>query len=171
MMYRLRFIRVILQSFITRKRSILEPLTLKFWVVPLLDTDLTLLFTHTYNHYMALARWNLVFNSEFRTGALKKGWAPVTTKETIKYKRSIRAFETVTMTTKLLFWNERRFYHKHTFTVKGEVRAICFVEGMLRGPKGHLKPSEAFEKLGVSLESPPIPNDLDGWIHLEFEKI
>tara|TARA_Y100000034_G_scaffold19800_1_gene22491 strand:- start:36904 stop:37266 length:363 start_codon:yes stop_codon:yes gene_type:complete len=120
---------------------------------------------------MALARWNLVFNSEFRTGALKRGWAPVTTKETIKYKRSIKAFEIVTLHTKLLFWNERRFYHKHTFRVKGEIRAICFIEGMLRGPKGHLKPSEAFEKLGVHLESPPIPNDLDGWINLEFEKI
>ena len=168
-MYRLRFIRVILKSFLSRKQSILAPLHLKFWVVPFFDTDVKLLFTHTYNQYMALARWNLVFNSEFRTGALKRGWVPVTTKETIQYKRSIKAFERVTITTKLLFWNERRFYHRHVFSVKGEVRAVCLLEGMLRGPKGHLKPSEAFEKLGAKLKSPPIPKEIETWLQLNYD--
>ncbi len=169
MMYRLRFIRVMLQSFLSEKKAITEDLSLNFWVIPLLDTDVTRLFTQTYSQYMGLARWNLVFNSEFRTSALKKGWAPVTVRETIQYKRSIKAFEKVKLTTRLLFWNERRFYHEHIFTVKGEVRAICYLEGMLRGPKGHLKPNDAFKELGVDLQSPPVPENIKGWIDLKFE--
>ena len=117
---------------------------------------------------MGLARWNLVFNSEFRTAALKKGWVPVTTKETIKYKKSIRAFQKVTLTTRLLFWNEKRFYHEHVFSVKGEVKAICYLEGLLRSPKGILKPNEAFSVLGVDLISPEIPEDIKGWISMDY---
>ena len=168
-MYRIRFVWVILKSFLSQKRGILEDLELTFWAVPLLDTDVKLLFTQTYNQYMGLARWNLVFNSEFRTGALKRGWVPVTTRETISYKRSIKAFDRVKLTTRLIHWNERRFYHEHIFTVKGEVRAICYLEGMLRGPKGHLKPEEAFQQLGVERKSPPLPPSLQGWIDLEYE--
>lgn len=160
---------MILKSFLSKKRGILEDLELNFWAVPLLDTDVKLLFTQTYNQYMGLARWNLVFNSEFRTGALKRGWVPVTTRETISYKRSVKAFDTVKITTRLIHWNERRFYHEHIFTVKDEVRAICYLEGMLRGPKGHLKPEDAFKELGVSRESPPLPESLKGWIDLSYE--
>ncbi|MEM6298008.1 MAG: thioesterase family protein [Bacteroidota bacterium] len=168
-MYRLRFIFVIIKSFLSKKKALNDPFVLNFRVIPFLDTDVILLFTQTYSQYMGLARWNLVFNSEFRTAALKRGWIPVTTKETIKYKKPIKALERVKLTTRLLFWDDRRFYHEHIFYVKGEVRAICFIEGMLRSPKGHLKPNEAFEKLGVKLESPPIPEDLASWINLRFE--
>lgn len=160
-----------LKSFLSKKKPITEDLTLEFWAVPFLDTDVKLLFTQTYNQYMGLARWNLVFNSEFRTGALKRGWVPVTTRETISYKRSVKAFDRVKLTTRLLFWDDRRFYHQHIFSVKGEVKAICYLEGMLRGPKGHLKPAEAFKALGVELESPPIPKEVSGWINLHYEPI
>jgi len=170
MLYRLRFIRVIIQSFLAKKRALDEDLSLSFWAIPLLDTDVSRLFTQTYNKYMGLSRWNLVFNSEFRTGAFKRGWVPVTTRETISYKRSIKAFETVKLTTRLLFWDDRRFYHEHIFTVKGEVRAICYLEGMLRGPKGHLKPTDAFKELGVDLQSPPMPDNIKGWINLEYKE-
>lgn len=168
MFYRLRFLRIIIQSFLSKKKPITEDLTLTFWAIPFFDTDLSRLFTQTYNQYMGLARWNLVFNSEFRTAALKKGWVPVTTKETIKYKKSIRAFQKVTLTTRLLFWNEKRFYHEHVFSVKGEVKAICFLEGLLRSPKGILKPNEAFSELGVDLISPKIPDDIKGWINMDY---
>lgn len=168
-MYRLRFILVMLKSFLSKKKGISEDLVLKFWVIPFVDTDLTRLFTQTYNQYMGLARWNLVFNSEFRTGALKRGWVPVTAKETISYKRSIKAFDRIVLTTRLIHWNERRFYHEHIFTVKGEVRAVCYIEGLVRGPKGHLKPTEVFKALGVSREAPPMPDNMKGWAELIYE--
>lgn len=170
MMYRIRFILVMLQSLLSRKRELSEDFVLKFWAVPLIDTDVKLLFTQTYAQYMGLARWNLLFNSEFRSAALKKGWVPVTTKETMSYKRSVKAFDRVVLTTRLVHWNERRFYLEHVFTVKGDIKIITYVEGMVKGPKGHLKPDEAFKSMGVERQSPPIPDGLQGWIDLVYEE-
>ena len=168
-MYRLRFIIVMLKSLLSKKIDLAGDFVLKFWAIPLIDTDLTLLFTQTYGLYMGLARWNLLFNSEFRTAALKRGWVPVTTKETMMYKKSIKAFDLVTLTTRIVHWNDRRFYIKHIFTVKNEIRAITYVEGLVRGPKGHLKPDEAFKFMGVTRESAPLPEQMQGWIDLVYE--
>ncbi len=168
-MYRIRFVWVILKSLLSKKRTLSEDFVLHFWAVPLLDTDVSLLFTQTYAQWMGLARWNLLFNSEFRHFALKKGWLPVTTKETMKYKRSVKAFNRVKLTTRLLHWNDHRFYFEHIFTVKGKVKAITYVEGLVRGPKGHLRPKEAFAEMGVTRESPPLPTDMQGWIDLAYE--
>ncbi|MFY0652195.1 MAG: thioesterase family protein [Cyclobacteriaceae bacterium] len=168
-MYRLRFIVVMLKSLLSQKRELSDDFELNFWVVPFLDTDLKLLFTQTYSQYMGLARWNLLFNSEFRTAALKRGWVPVTTRETLSYKRSIKVFDRVRLLTRIIHWNERRFYLEHVFYVKGEIKALAYVEGLVRGPKGHLKPEEAFKAMGVTRESEPLPEHLQGWIDLVYE--
>ena len=156
-------------SFLYKKKKLSEDFKLKFWAIPLLDTDVSRLFTQTYALYMGLARWNLLFNSEFRNAALKHAWVPVTTKETINYKKSVRAFDRITLITRIVFWNERRFYMEHIFYVKKEICAIAYVEGLVRGPKGHLKPIEAFKTMGVERESAALPENLKGWINLKYE--
>jgi acyl-CoA thioesterase FadM len=168
-MYRLRFIFVMISSFLSKKKELSADFTLKFTAIPFLDTDVFYLFTQTYGQYMGLARWNLLFNSEFRTAALKKGWVPVTTKETISYKRPIKAFERITLVTRIVHWNDRRFYIEHLFYVKGEIRSITYVEGLVRGPKGHLQPNEAFKEMGVIRESPQLPINMQGWLALQYE--
>jgi len=168
-MYRLRFIIVIIKSLLSKKKDLLDDFELKFIAIPLIDTDLTMLFTQTYSLYMGLARWNFLFNSEFRTVALKKAWVPVTTTETIAYKKPVKAFDRVTLTTRLLHWNDRRFYLEHVFKVKNRVCAITYIEGLVRGPKGHLKPNEVFKELGVNRASPPLPEKMQGWVNLKYE--
>ncbi len=69
-MYRLRFIYVLLKSLLSKKRNLLDDFDLHFIALPLIDTDYTRLFTQTYALYMGLARWNFLFNSEFRTVAV-----------------------------------------------------------------------------------------------------
>lgn len=165
-MYRIRFIYVILKSLLTRPKNLLDTFELHFVALPLIDTDFTRLFTQTYSLYMGLARWNYLFNSEFKTVALKKAWIPVTTSETIAYKKSIKAFSRVTLKTQLLCWNDRRFYLEHIFYVNDVICAHAYVEGMVRSPKGHLKPTEVFKALGVTRESPEMPEKLS-----HFEKV
>ena len=168
-MYRLRFLRVMLQSFWSRKRALHENFPLTFWAIPLLDTDVSRLFTQTYAQYMGLARWNLVFNSEFRTAALQRGWTPVTTRETITYRRSIKAFERVRLVTRIVHWNAHRFYMEQTFMVRGDVRAVCYVEGVVRGPKGVLSPTDVFRELGVQRVAPSLPEELRRWVATDKE--
>lgn len=163
-MYRIRFFLLLLQCLLTRTQGLLEDFKVSFLALPFIDTDVSRLFTQTYATYMGLCRWHFVFHSEFRNLALKKAWVPVTASETMEYKRSIKAFSRVQVTTKLLCWNEKRFYLEQTFSVKGNVHARAYLEGLIRGPKGHLKPPEVFKELGVEQDSPPMPEYLKLWI-------
>ena len=113
---------------------------------------------------------HIIFNSEFKTAALKRAWVPVTTAETIVYARSVKAFSHVKLVTRLVHWNDRRFYLEHIFYVKGDVYAHTYIEGLVRSPTGHLKPKEAFAALGVTRESPPMPEKLQGWVDLIEKK-
>jgi len=170
-MYRLRFIYVLLKSLLSKQKGLLEDFELSFRAIPFIDTDYKRLFTQTYSLYMGLARWNFLFNSEFKTAALKRAWVPVTTSETITYKKSIQAFNSIKLITRLVHWNERRFYLEHIFYVNGEVYAHTYVEGLVRSPKGHLKPNDAFKELGVTRESPPLPAALRGWVDMIWPKV
>ena len=163
-MYRLRFFYVIVKSLVSKPKGLLDNFELRFWAVPLIDTDFTRLFTQTYALYMGLARWNFLFNSEFKNVALKKAWVPVTTAESMTYKRSIKAFDRVRLVTNLVYWNDRRFYLEHVFYVKGEICARTYVEGLVRSPQGHLKPTDVFKALGVTRETPPMPAVMQGWV-------
>ncbi len=163
-MYRFRFVYVLLKSILSKGKNLLDDFELRFIALPFIDTDFSRLFTQTYALYMGLARWNFMFNSEFKTVAIKKAWVPVTTAETMKYKKSIKAFSRVRLVTRLVYWNDRRFYLEHIFYVEGEECAHTYIEGLVRSPQGHLKPTEVFKALGVTLESPPLPEKLQGWV-------
>ncbi len=117
---------------------------------------------------MGLARWHLVFHSDFRAVAIKNRWAPVTTRETMQYKKSIRAFQKITLSTRVVHWNDKRFFVEHQFLVGEEIKAVAFVEGLLRGPSGIVKPNEAFSLSGKSLASPPVPPEVQTWLAPTF---
>lgn len=169
-MYRIRFILVLLKSLLSPTKGLLDDFELRFWVIPLIDTDYSRLFTQTYALYMGLARWNFLFTSEFKSAALKKAWVPVTTAETMQYKKSIKAFSRVKLVTRMVHWNDRRFYLEHIFYVNNEVYAHTYIEGLVRSPGGHLKPKDVFKTLGVTRESPPLPEKLQGWVDLISHK-
>ena len=169
-MYRLRFLYILIKSLLARKRGLLDDFELIFHAIPLIDTDYSRMFTQTYALYMGLARWNLLFNSEFKTAALKRAWVPVTTAETITYMRSIKAMDRVKLITRIIYWDDRRFYIEHIFYVKDQIYAQTYVEGLIRSPKGPLKSGEAFKELGVNRESPPMPWKLQGWIDMISDK-
>lgn len=164
MSYRIRFIILMIRCFLSKPRGILDSYEINLRVVPLVDTDVSRLFTQTYACYLGLARWHYTFSSQFKNTALKNKWVPVTTRESITYKKSIRAFEKVTVKTNLICWDDRKFYLRQAFFVNGEERAYALVEGLLRSPKGHLNPQEVFKVLGVTHSSPPTPNDFQLWI-------
>ena len=162
-MYRLRFCLIMLSCLFSKPRGITESYGLSFRVVPFLDTDLTRLFTQTYSSWTGLGRWHYVFSSAFKKAAMKNRWIPVTTAETITFKRSIKAGEKVLLQTQVVCWNDRCFFLRQIFTVAGEVRAIAISEGIVRSPSGHLKPGDVFASFGSKKESPEIPEEIQKW--------
>lgn len=148
----------------TPTRGLLDDFEVSFVALPLIDTDFSRLFTHSYSSYMAICRWHFLFNSELRQAALKKRWVPVSTRETIDYKKSVKAFDRVQVRTKLICWDDRRFYLEQTFLVRGNIHARCFLEGLVRGPDGILEPLMVFQTVGLKQSSPPMPPHIKKWI-------
>jgi acyl-CoA thioesterase FadM len=155
-MYRLRFLWIILKCFAEPMLPVMAPRSLRFRAIPLIDTDFSRMFTHAYSMFMGLARWHLLFGSEFRGLALRLKWAPVTTSEVIAYKRSIQAFQSFELKTKIIYWDERRFYVEHLFLVGNQVCVRTLIEGMVRSPQGVLKPGEVFSKTGFTGDVPTV---------------
>ncbi len=163
-MYRLRFLILMIRCLFRNPLPLLSEFTLHFRAWPFLDTDATRLFSHAYSATMALSRWHLVFGSEFRVLALRHAWAPVSTAETIQFCKSIRWLQRFRIVTRILYWNDRRFYIEHRFMVGEQLMARVLVEGLLRGPTGVLKPNEAFGFLEQKPSSPALTSELDGWV-------
>lgn len=163
-MYRLRFLWLMLTSLFNKPKNLDQVFKLRIIVLPFIDTDFKRMFTHTYGSFMSLARWQCLFNSELRNTAIKSKWFPVTVAETIDYKRSIKWFSRVVVETRILCWNENRFYVEHQFKVNDEVYTHAYVEGLVRSPSGIKRPSEIFQVAGLNKPSPPFPPAITTWI-------
>ena len=158
-MYRLRFLFILLKCFIEPTLPINAERSLRFRAIPLIDTDVARMFTHSYALFMGLARWHLLFGSEFRRLAIHNKWAPVTSSEITTYRRSIRAFQTFNVKTRIVFWNEKRFYVEHLFSVEDQIYVRTLVEGLVRSPAGVLRPNDVFSKAGFAGGSPTISEE------------
>lgn len=158
-MYRIRFLLIILKCFVAPLLPVNADRSLRFRAIPLVDTDITRMFTHSYALFMGLARWHLLFGSEFRNLALRHKWAPVTGAEVTIYRKSIRAFQAFDLKTRIIHWNEARFYVEHLFVADGQVCVRALVEGIVRSPQGVLRPNDVFSMAGYTGGSPEITDE------------
>lgn len=162
-MFRLRLIRLLILWFFKPKSDLLARHELKLIAWPLIDVDVTRMMAHAFTRSMSLGRYQTVFASEFRDGALKGRLYPMTVAETLRIAKPIKAFERYTLTSQVVFWNDRRFFCEQRFVVKGQVRARCLVEGIIWGPNGKLSPREVFQLIGVTRESPAPTEEIRAW--------
>jgi YbgC/YbaW family acyl-CoA thioester hydrolase len=93
-------------------------------------------------------------------------WYPVVAASTVRYKRSLRLGDRVTLTSRVLGWDERVVYLEQVFTRRGELSAVGYVAGRFLGPQGTRVPAPtvvAFMNHGEPLESPPLPDEVAAW--------
>lgn len=152
-MYRIRLFLLIIQCLLGQERSFATHRTLTFRAMPLFDTDVTKMFTHGYGRFMELGLWNLLLSSDLRKIAFQKKLAPTTSNEIFSYKKSIRAFQKLELTTKLVHWDERTFYLEHVIrSDDGSVCATAIVTGVMRSPKGVVRPADIIREAGLKVE-------------------
>ena len=132
---------------------------LQFRAWPLIDTDFSRMFTHSYAAFMGLARWHLLFGSEFRALALRNKWAPIASAEVISYRKSVRAWQRFALETRVVFWDEARFYIEHVFVSNDVVCMRALVEGLVRGPLGVFHPNDVFGNTGFAGRPPAISSE------------
>jgi acyl-CoA thioesterase FadM len=159
-MYRVRFLLIILRCLVSAKAPVNKERHLSFRAIPFIDTDVSRMFAHSYVLFMSLAVWHLLFGSEFRKVAVRYKWAPVTTGEVINHKKSIRAFQKFELRTRVIHWDEDRFYLEQCFDVNGQTFVSALGEGLVRSPQGVLRPADVFAKAGYEGPAPEPSEDM-----------
>ena len=134
-----------------------EPITLlsacstRFRVTPL-DLDLNFHMNNgRYFSIMDLGRFDLLLRTKTFWRLAKKGYYPVVSSESIRFKKSLELLQSFDVVTKIEALDERDFYMSQTF-IRGErVVAEGVIKGrfLQRGRKGSVPSRELFELVGM----------------------
>lgn len=152
-------------------RSLLDPSVYTMRVLPQ-DLDLLMHVNNgSYLQLMDVARFRHI--AEMGAAALgrEKEFGAVVAASTMKYRRSLKLFDTFDLTTRVLGWDERCFYMEQVFTrqEKLSARGIVATRFLHSRTNDRIAPSTVVEGLAEAHglasppESPDLPDDVAAW--------
>jgi acyl-CoA thioesterase FadM len=164
-----RLLVTILISSFKRRIDPFDTSAIRFRVWPN-DLDLNMhMNSGRYVSLMDLGRLELVVRFGVLRRMIRHGWRPIAGATMIRYRRSLMPFERFTLRSRVVTWDEKWFYFEHAIdTSAGDLAAIAFVRGLLRGRDGNVAPRE-FIALSArpDLQAPPMPEAMARWIEAE----
>jgi acyl-CoA thioesterase FadM len=122
-----------------------------------------------YVSFMDVGRIDLLVRLRLLRKSIRRGWRMIAGATTIRYRRSLLPFERFTLRSRVVTWDEKWFYFEHIIeNSRGEVAAVSFVRGLMRGKDGNVLPRDF---IAISdhpdLEPPPMPDAIARWIDSE----
>jgi len=143
-----------------RGLAIIDPATIKIRVLPS-DLDLNRhLNNGRYATMMDIGRLSLMQRCGVLRQAREKGWHAVVSACNLQFKRPIKLFQEIELTTKLVCWNDRCFVLKQVFHCDGKKCAVGWVKGQLRRGNRAVPIEEVFDSIRFSGKSPEAPKEL-----------
>ena len=159
-----RMIRVL---FMARRRSRVHPLeetSLAFTVWP---TDVDVLIHMNNGRYltlMDLGRADAIVRNGIRKALKSRNWYTVVASEAIRFRESLPLFERFELRTRLIGWDDRSFYVRQQFLVRGRVVAIGIVRvRFLKRSGGTLMAAEVASAIMPGVASPRLPDYVAAW--------
>ncbi len=80
-----------------------------------------------------------------------------------KFRRELKLFERFEIHSQLLGWDDKWIFMEHRFVRKDQVIGTVLMRGLFRSGKGLIDPQEFIRELGLSPQSPPLPDWLQSW--------
>lgn len=147
-------------------QGVLDPSVTRLRVHPG-DLDLYLHVNNgAYLQMMDVARSHFIADLDgFRRIGDRK-WYPVVAASTMTYKRSLRLWDPVEITTRVLGWDQRVVYLEQVFTCRGRLCARGYVAGRFLGPGAERVPAPDVVALmgpDAPAQSPALPDDVAAW--------
>lgn len=107
-----------------------------------------------------------------RTGAVdmlkKKRWRVTVAGVSVRYRRRITAFEKVTISSKLVGWDNRFFYTTQSIWKKdGDCANQVLLRSAIVGSNGIVDPAELAEAMDLDKTSPKMAEWVNNWIEAE----
>lgn len=158
-----RLARVMLAARSRPRVSVLDDSVVSFRVLPG-DLDQNRhLNNGRYLTMMDLGRFELLSRAGLVGDLMKRRWYPVVTSATIRYRRSLDAWQKYDLRTRLLGWDDDGFYLEQRFERDGSVLAVGVIKGLFLGPNGKLPSREVAALLAPGVASPPLPEWVTLW--------
>lgn len=144
--------------------DLLGPCRTPFRVLP---TDLDVLRHVNNGVYLSLldlARVDLMVRSGLWAALNTRGWYPVVTAETIRFRRSLKLFERFDIETRVIGWDKKAFLVQHRFMRAGNEVAHAVVRArFLKRSGGSVHTQDVLDLGGVSGPPPMLPTWVERW--------
>lgn len=166
-----RLLFVFLAARFRASSSALGPCRTRFRVWP---GDLDVLFHVNNGVYLSMldvARVDMLARSGALARLRARGFYPVVAAQTIRYRRSLRAFQRFEVETRVVGWDEHAFLITHSFLRGDEVVAEAVVRvRFLKRKGGKATSAEVLELIELPGPSPELPAFVASWNELQQQR-
>lgn len=163
----LRLLRVFIASLFRPRLGFTEASVLRFRVMPH-DLDINIHMNNArYFALMDLGRFDLIARCGLWRPVLKHRWQPVLGAALVRFRRPLRPFQPLTLTSRLLAWDEKWLYIEHRIESEGVLACHTIVRGAFVGAEGVVPPGRIIDALGLAEPSPALPPWVEAWRGLD----
>jgi acyl-CoA thioesterase FadM len=103
-----------------------------------------------------------------RTGLHKvlkaKGWGMTVAGNSLRYRRRVRMFDVVEMRSRCIGWDHRFIYMDQSMWKGGDCTSHMLIRSAVTSKAGIVAPKELLNALGQPVDSPALPDWVQGWI-------
>ena len=160
----LRLLLVLVTARFRSRCDLLGPVRKRFIVLPP-DLDVLLHVNNgVYLSMLDVARVDLLLRSGSIRALRRHGFYPVVAAETIRFRRSLRLFQSFEIETAVIGWDDKAFIIEHRFWRGSELVAEAVIRSrFLRRKGGTVGSHEVLQALGRPVEAPALPAWIADW--------
>jgi acyl-CoA thioesterase FadM len=109
-----------------------------------------------------------------RTGLARvlraEGWGMTVAGASVRYRRRVRAFDRLTMESRLAGWDARFLYVTQSLWRGDEAAGQVLIRAAITSAAGIVAPARMAERLGLAPESSPLPAWIAAWAEAEARR-
>ncbi|MFN3641577.1 MAG: acyl-CoA thioesterase [Gemmobacter sp.] len=97
----------------------------------------------------------------------REGWGMTVAGSSVRYRRRVRAFDRVTMVTRLMGWDARFLYLDQSMWRAGECTSQALIRSACTSAAGIVPPARLAAAMGIAGDSPSLPDWVAAWAAAE----
>jgi acyl-CoA thioesterase FadM len=117
-----------------------------------------------YFSMMDLGRIDMMLRSGSYKTIDSKGWYPVVTAETLKFKKSLTVFQKFEIHTQIVGWDEKSFYIEQSFVADHKLYVSGVIKGQfLKRQGGKVSTRELLSAVSIDYEGQKLNPEIKRW--------
>ncbi len=156
MRLRLRLLWLMLASLWRSPLGARDESVLTLTVLPT-DVDISKISDDRFLALMDLGRMDLAFRIGLLRVMFRRGWVPLATFATIRFRHPLRLFQRYRLRTRAIYWDDDTVYFQQVFERKGRIVATGYVCATLLGLHGRISPKDLLAEIHESPTPPDKP--------------